>query len=266
MGSCPGGVANQAIAAARLGLRTGLAAAFGDDGYGDYNWKILAGQEHVDLSSVPADSGLALARHGVPQRRRADRFAHRRPARLEVRRRRSWCSTTSSAAGARTSPGAGERGRVTIVEGDIRDRAARRRGHGGHRRRLPSGGDPHHAVRRGAARSRSTCSSTARSTCSRRRSRPASARSSPHRRPRSTASPSSSRPTEQHHPYNNRTLYGAAKAFNEGLLRSFNDMYGLDYVALRYFNVYGPRMDIARRLHRSASSAGWSASRPASRR
>ena len=50
MGSCPGGVANQAIAAARLGLRTGLAAAFGDDGYGDYNWKILAGQEHVDLS------------------------------------------------------------------------------------------------------------------------------------------------------------------------------------------------------------------------
>ena len=50
--------------------------------------------------------------------------------------------------------------------------------------------------------------------------------------------------TEQHHPYNNRTLYGAAKAFNEGLLRSFNEMYGLNYVALRYFNVYGPRMDI----------------------
>lgn len=49
---------------------------------------------------------------------------------------------------------------------------------------------------------------------------------------------------ENHHPYNNRTLYGAAKAFNEGLLRSFHEMYGLDYVALRYFNVYGPRMDI----------------------
>jgi UDP-glucose 4-epimerase len=30
----------------------------------------------------------------------------------------------------------------------------------------------------------------------------------------------------------------------EGLLRSFNEMYGLPYVALRYFNVYGPRMDI----------------------
>ena len=49
---------------------------------------------------------------------------------------------------------------------------------------------------------------------------------------------------ENHHPYANRTLYGAAKLFNEGLLRSFNDMYGLDYVALRYFNVYGPRMDV----------------------
>jgi UDP-glucose 4-epimerase len=48
---------------------------------------------------------------------------------------------------------------------------------------------------------------------------------------------------ERHHPYNNRTIYGAAKAFNEGLLRSFAEMYGLNYVALRYFNVYGPRMD-----------------------
>ena len=50
--------------------------------------------------------------------------------------------------------------------------------------------------------------------------------------------------TELHHPYDNDTLYGAAKLFNEGLLRSFRAMYGLDYVALRYFNVYGPRMDV----------------------
>lgn len=49
---------------------------------------------------------------------------------------------------------------------------------------------------------------------------------------------------EDHHPYANDTLYGAAKTFNEGLLRSFHAMRGLDYVALRYFNVYGPRMDI----------------------
>jgi UDP-glucose 4-epimerase len=49
---------------------------------------------------------------------------------------------------------------------------------------------------------------------------------------------------EDHHPYNNRTIYGAAKSFNEALLRSYNEMYGLDYLALRYFNVYGPRMDV----------------------
>ena len=49
---------------------------------------------------------------------------------------------------------------------------------------------------------------------------------------------------EDHHPYNNRTWYGASKIMLEGLLRSYNEMYGLPYVALRYFNVYGPRMDI----------------------
>jgi UDP-glucose 4-epimerase len=49
---------------------------------------------------------------------------------------------------------------------------------------------------------------------------------------------------ENHHPYDNDTFYGAAKSFNEGMLRSFRAMSGLDYVALRYFNVYGPRMDI----------------------
>jgi UDP-glucose 4-epimerase len=50
--------------------------------------------------------------------------------------------------------------------------------------------------------------------------------------------------TEAHHPYANDTFYGAAKTFNEGLLRSMHAMSGLDYVALRYFNVYGPRMDV----------------------
>jgi nucleoside-diphosphate-sugar epimerase len=48
---------------------------------------------------------------------------------------------------------------------------------------------------------------------------------------------------ENHHGYGNRTIYGATKLYNEGLLRSFYEMYGLNYVALRYFNVYGPRMD-----------------------
>lgn len=48
---------------------------------------------------------------------------------------------------------------------------------------------------------------------------------------------------ETHHPYNNRTLYGGAKMANEQMYRAFNDMHGLPYVAFRYFNVYGPRMD-----------------------
>jgi UDP-glucose 4-epimerase len=49
---------------------------------------------------------------------------------------------------------------------------------------------------------------------------------------------------EDHHPYNNRTWYGASKVMLEGLLRSYHAMHGLPYVALRYFNVYGPRMDL----------------------
>jgi UDP-glucose 4-epimerase len=49
---------------------------------------------------------------------------------------------------------------------------------------------------------------------------------------------------EDHHPYANDTFYGAAKVFNEGMLKAFHAMSGLDYVTLRYFNVYGPRMDV----------------------
>jgi UDP-glucose 4-epimerase len=49
---------------------------------------------------------------------------------------------------------------------------------------------------------------------------------------------------ERHHHANNDTFYGAAKSFNEGMARSFRAMAGLDYVLLRYFNVYGPRMDV----------------------
>lgn len=50
--------------------------------------------------------------------------------------------------------------------------------------------------------------------------------------------------TETHHLANNRTLYGAAKIANEALYRAFHDMRGFHFVALRYFNVYGPRMDV----------------------
>lgn len=51
-------------------------------------------------------------------------------------------------------------------------------------------------------------------------------------------------PIQETAKYNNRTLYGAAKIALEHYFRSFNDMYGLPYVALRYFNLYGPRMDM----------------------
>lgn len=50
MGSSPGGVANMATALARLGLRTSLAAAFGDDHYGEYCWEALEQGEGIDLA------------------------------------------------------------------------------------------------------------------------------------------------------------------------------------------------------------------------
>lgn len=49
---------------------------------------------------------------------------------------------------------------------------------------------------------------------------------------------------EDHHPYGNQTWYGASKVMLEGLLRSYHAMHGLKYAAMRYFNVYGPRMDL----------------------
>lgn len=46
---------------------------------------------------------------------------------------------------------------------------------------------------------------------------------------------------ETQHPYNDTTLYGALKGFEEGMLRAFGEQYNLPYVSLRYANVYGPR-------------------------
>ena len=51
MGSCPGGIANLAVAASRLGLRTGLGTALNTDAYGDFCAQILSGQEGIDLSA-----------------------------------------------------------------------------------------------------------------------------------------------------------------------------------------------------------------------
>jgi UDP-glucose 4-epimerase len=51
-------------------------------------------------------------------------------------------------------------------------------------------------------------------------------------------------PMDEGHPFNNRTLYGAGKIANEQMLRSYYEMFKLPYVAFRYFNIYGPRMDL----------------------
>lgn len=51
-------------------------------------------------------------------------------------------------------------------------------------------------------------------------------------------------PIDEEHPFNNTTAYGAAKIASEQEIRAFFAMYGLSYTILRYFNAYGPRMDI----------------------
>ena len=50
-------------------------------------------------------------------------------------------------------------------------------------------------------------------------------------------------PMAEDHPFNNRTFYGATKIAGEAMARAHHDRYGLDYVGLRYMNVYGARQD-----------------------
>jgi UDP-glucose 4-epimerase len=50
-------------------------------------------------------------------------------------------------------------------------------------------------------------------------------------------------PMTEDHPFNNRNFYGATKIAGEAMARAFHHRYGLDYVGLRYMNVYGPRQD-----------------------
>ena len=99
MGSAPGGIANLAVAAARLGLRTGLAAGFGDDAYADWLWTVLGEQEGVDLTasrryrrwhtsvtvSMASGGDRAMVTHGHPAPdRAADLIAAAPPARAVV--------------------------------------------------------------------------------------------------------------------------------------------------------------------------------------
>jgi UDP-glucose 4-epimerase len=50
-------------------------------------------------------------------------------------------------------------------------------------------------------------------------------------------------PMREDHAFNNKNFYGATKICGESMLRAFHHRYGLNYVGLRYMNVYGPRQD-----------------------
>jgi UDP-glucose 4-epimerase len=50
-------------------------------------------------------------------------------------------------------------------------------------------------------------------------------------------------PMDEDHPFNSKNFYGATKIASEAMLRAFHHRYGLNYVGLRYMNVYGPRQD-----------------------
>ena len=202
-----------------------------------------AGLDGDDEASERTDPGH--------RRRRPDRLAHRRSAAGRRRRARSSSSTTSSRGRRENLAGASQRGRVTIVEGDIRDRgAASARSmegidvvfHQAAIRITQCAEEPRAGARRAGRRHLQRPRGGA--------SAPGSRRWSPPRRPRSTAWPTSSRPTKQHHPYNNRTLYGAAKVFNEGLLRSFNEHVRPRLRRAALLQRLRPAHGHARRLHR----------------
>ena len=135
LGSCPGGIANLAVALRRLELKTALAAAFGEDAYGDFCWDVLADQEGVDLSYcrrfygwhspvtvIYGDGARPQHGHARPQVARCARTTsstrRRRPRRASCTSRRrtsSGCARrrttarSSSPTSAGTAPGRGRR-------------------------------------------------------------------------------------------------------------------------------------------------------------
>lgn len=50
-------------------------------------------------------------------------------------------------------------------------------------------------------------------------------------------------PMDEDHPFNNQNFYGATKICGEAMARAYHHRYGLEYIGLRYMNVYGPRQD-----------------------
>ena len=171
MGSCPGGIANLAIATSRLGLRTSLAAAFGDDDYGDFCWRTLEEQEastcrssrrfehwHSPVTvSMAVDRDRSMVTHGHPPPMPAaemigaaaalpgrDRDALRRRAARRARRlaqlgragaRATARSSSPTSAGTRRAPG---RARCSTSFRLPRLHAQRDRGDGLHPHRHPA--------------------------------------------------------------------------------------------------------------------------------
>ncbi|GAA2708665.1 PfkB family carbohydrate kinase [Actinoplanes palleronii] len=94
MGSCPGGVANLAVAASRLGLHTGLGTALSTDAYGEFCHQVLSRQEGIDLSasrrvdgwhspvtvSLAYDRDRSMITHGHPLPTDADGLVNGLPA------------------------------------------------------------------------------------------------------------------------------------------------------------------------------------------
>ena len=186
------------------------------------------------------DQGKQVPCH---RRSRNDRLHGGRPAGSSWRGETSWCSTTSSGDAERTCSGALTSGKVRLVEGDIRDRslvAELMTGtdlvfHLAAIRITQCATEPMLALKVLVDGTYEIVEAAAEAGV-----RKVIASSSASVYGLATQFPT----PEDQHPYANDTLYGAAKTFNEGLLRSFHAMKGLNYVALRYFNVYGPRMDI----------------------
>ena len=193
-----------------------------------------SGRRHERARAAPASSSPAgRARSGRPSSTSCSTPASN-----------TWTSSTTSSAGdARTSPAALPSGRVQLVEGDLRDRdlvhdltrASDLVFHQAAIRITQCAEEPRLALEVLVDGTFNVVEAAAE-----------------HKVDKLVLASSASVyglaeafPTdERHHHHNNDTFYGAAKSFNEGMARSFRAMHGLDYVALRYFNVYGPRMDV----------------------
>ena len=50
-------------------------------------------------------------------------------------------------------------------------------------------------------------------------------------------------PMTEKHPFNSKNFYGATKICGESMLNAYHNRYSLNFIGLRYMNVYGPRQD-----------------------